>query len=208
MTDTDQQQARPKAPQDTAPRRARAGAALLVGQTWVWRRMGLVAGLLVALLIAMLTLTPLPPDRVLVGGVDKIYHFLAFAALIFPLILTDSRRWIWAVPLAVAYGGAIELIQPSVGRSAEWLDFGADLTGVLAGAALAEILHDRIRDRFFAVEGPPAPEDADEAGRLDAMRAELMDELRVVLREELAGLNRNPPPDPPGDGPPRGDRRH
>lgn len=179
-----------KAIRGDVPGATGALSALIVSQTWLWRWSGLVLGVMLALLIASLTLTPLPADRIMTGGIDKVYHFLAFAALIFPVILTDSRRWLWAVPLAVAYGGAIELIQPSVGRTADWLDFGADLTGVLAGAALAEILHDRIRDRFFAVESVDLP-DADleaEALRVEAMRAELMDELRVVLREELTGM--------------------
>ncbi|MCB1390441.1 MAG: VanZ family protein [Rhodobacteraceae bacterium] len=170
-------------------------AALLVGQTWLWRRSGLVVGLLLAMLIASLTLTPMPDGRLVTSGLDKVYHFIAFAGLIFPLILTDSRRWFWAVPACILYGGLIELIQPSVGRSAEWLDFGADLTGVLAGAALAEILHDRIRDRFFAVEAPMRGDEDEsaESRRMEAVRAELMDELRVVLREELSGLRSESP---------------
>jgi hypothetical protein len=185
----------------------------MVGQTWLWRWSGLVLSLLIALLVASLTLTPLPAGRFVTGGLDKVYHFLAFAALIFPAILTDSRRWFWAVPAAVAYGGLIELIQPSVGRSAEWLDFGADLTGVLAGAALAEILHDRIRDRFFAVEVPVLPQDEAEAEarRMEAMRADLMDELRVVLREELSGMRTEAPatpPSPPLAAQASADRRH
>ena len=172
---------------------------LLIGQTWLWRWSGLAVGLLVALVIAAMTLSPLPQDVQIFNGIDKVYHFIAFAGLIFPLILTDSRRWTWAVPLSVLFGGAIELIQPTVGRSAEWLDFGADITGVLAGAALAEILHDRIRDRFFAVETPLGPEAEveAEAQQIEAMRAELVDELRVVLREELSSLHGDAPENHP-----------
>lgn len=187
-----------------------APSALRVGQTWLWRWSGLVLGLMIALVIAVLTLSPMPAGR-LGHGIDKVYHFLAFAGLIFPLILTNSRRWTWAVPLSVAYGGLIELIQPSVGRSAEWLDFGADITGVLAGAALAEILHDRLRDRFFALEAPPGPEveAAAEAARLEAMRADLVDELREVLREELSNLHSEAPePHLPEVEPPRAARPH
>ncbi|PWE28644.1 hypothetical protein C4N9_11720 [Pararhodobacter marinus] len=169
---------------------------LAMGQAWVWRVSGLVVSVFAALLIAALTLTPIPTQTTLANGLDKIYHFIAFVGLIFPLILTDSRRWPWAVPLCIAYGGLIELIQPTVGRSAEWLDFGADVTGVLAGAALAEILHDRIRDRFFSVDGLVDDEDLSdeeaEAARVEAMRSDLMDELRVVLREELTTLKDEP----------------
>ncbi|MCA2010048.1 VanZ family protein [Cereibacter sphaeroides] len=168
---------------------------MLAGQVWVWQRSGLILGMIAALLIAGATLSPMPPGNHLTGGIDKVYHFIAFATLIFPLILTDSRRWSWAVPGAILYGGLIELIQPSVGRSAEWLDFGADIAGVLAGAALSEILHDRIRAKFFAVDETPVSEADAEAEALEreAMRAELMDELRVALREELHTLRSETP---------------
>ncbi|MBN8294471.1 VanZ family protein [Rhodobacter sp. NTK016B] len=175
---------------------------LAVGQAWFWRVSGLVVSVVAALLIAALTLTPIPTQTTLANGLDKVYHFVAFVGLIFPLILTDSRRWPWAVPLCIAYGGLIELIQPTVGRAAEWLDFGADVTGVLAGAALAEILHDRIRDRFFAVDGLGEDEELSdeeaEAARVEAMRIDLMDELRVVLREELTTLKDEPNSDGAG----------
>lgn len=192
MTESDQNEARLKTMRDAPSGALRT---LFVHQIWLWRWSGLVVGLLLAILIAFMTLTPLPAPNLLTGGIDKVYHFVAFATLIFPVIVTDSRRWVWAVPLAIAYGGAIELIQPYVGRGAEWLDFGADITGVLAGAALAELLHDRIRDKFFAVDTPleAGDEAASEALRLEAMRTELMDELREVLREELKGLNREQP---------------
>lgn len=155
---------------------------------WIWRLAGLVLSLVIALVVAVLTLSPMPVSRPSISGIDKVYHFVAFAALIFPLIVTDSRRWVWAVPLAALFGGAIELIQPSVGRSAEWLDFGADLSGILAGAALAEILHDRLRAKMLAFE-PPEMDTSDappDPAALEAMRAELMAELRAVLRDELS----------------------
>lgn len=190
MTKTTRPEDRLHAIRGTPPRSARGAQAPAIGQAWLWRWSGLALGFLAALVIAAVTLTPIPPGAI-TDGFDKVYHFLAFAVLIFPLILTDSRRWIWAVPLSIAYGGVIELIQPSVGRSAEWLDFGADVTGVLAGAALAEILHDRIRDRFFAA--PPAADPVAvaeaEAQKAEEMRAELVDEMRVVLREELSSLH-------------------
>ncbi len=195
------------------PRSSRGAQTLMTGQARLWRWSGLALGFLAALVIAAVTLTPIPPS-VGADGLDKLFHVLAFTLLIFPLILTDSRRWIWAVPLSILYGGAIELIQPSVGRTAEWLDFGANVTGVLAGAALAEVLHDRIRDRFFALQpsaDPEAEAEAEAAARKDeAMRAELVDEMRVVLREELSSLHgegaetqpdshAEPPVEPPSD---------
>lgn len=163
---------------------------LVVSKLWLWRKIGLMLGVMITLLIAATSLSPIPTDRYMVGGLDKIYQALAFAALVFPLILTDARRWKWVVPLAVAYGGVIELIQPTVGRHAEWLDWGADVTGVLMGAALAELLHDRLRDRFFADSRDASDSAEDEAQRLEAMRAEMMDDLRQALREELSSITR------------------
>ncbi|MFN4101016.1 MAG: hypothetical protein ACK4GT_14700 [Pararhodobacter sp.] len=201
MTKSNRPEDRLKAiPDDPSTGGARA---FRTGQLWLWQRLGLVAGMIVGLLIAVLTLTPLPAGPPMGGGLDKLYHFFGFAALVFPLILTDARRWYWVVPAAIAFGGAIELIQPSVGRTAEWLDFGANVTGVLAGAALAEILHDRLRARFFAIDTPPETDEDDEAEarRLEAMRVDLMDELRVVLREELSSLKREGPVKEPPDEP-------
>ena len=177
--------------------------ALLIDQEWLWRKLGLVVAFVIAMVVAVLTLSPMPAGVPIIDGLDKLYHFAAFAGLIFPLIVTDSRRWFWAVPLVILFGGAIELIQPSVGRSAEWLDFGADITGVLAGAALAEILHDRIRRSVFDRQAHLVPLDdgSDEAHRLEAMRSELMEELRVVLREELAAVPRPGAEAPVGPSP-------
>jgi len=179
---------------------------LIAGQEWAWRKLGLVLSLMIALMIGALTLSPMPAGVFAVTGIDKVYHFAAFTCLIFPLIVTDSRRWYWAVPMVILYGGAIELIQPTVGRSAEWLDFGANATGVLAGAALAELLHDRIRRSVFDADKQMAQTDAEtsEAARMEAMRAELMDELRVVLREELAAVPRPGAEPPVGPSPAEG----
>ena len=176
--------------------------ALKIDQSWLWRKSGLVISFMIALVTAVLTLSAIPSDAMVINGLDKAYHFIAFALIIFPLIVTDSRRWYWAVPLVILYGGAIELIQPTVGRNAEWLDFGADVTGVLAGAALAEILHDRIHRSVFDTPSLSAAEQAalDER-RLEAMRSELMDELRVVLREELAAVPRPGAERPVGPSP-------
>lgn len=187
MAETDRNQDRLRAIRDV-PATPRGLRVVMQHQEWLWRKAGLVLAAMIAIAVGTLTLTPVPSASLMMGGIDKVYHALAFAALIFPLIVTDSRRWFWAVPLVIAYGGAIELIQPTVGRSAEWLDFGADITGVLAGAALAELFHDRIHAGVFADRPQIEQVDpaADDDARMDEMRAELMAELRVLLREELA----------------------
>jgi len=191
MADHDHTDDRLRALRDV-PETPRSLRVIMQHQEWLWRKSGLVLAGMIAIAIATLTLTPVPTPVLMTGGIDKFYHVLAFAALILPLIVTDSRRWFWAVPLAIAYGGAIELIQPTVGRTAEWLDFGADITGVLAGAALAELFHDRIHASVFADRSQMVgdEDDPDETARLEEMRTEMMAELRVLLREELASVQR------------------
>ena len=97
----------------------------------------LVLSLLIALVIAVGSFWP-PSEGAGPPGNDKVMHALAFATLTLPAALLSWRDLKWVVPAAIIYGAAIEVIQPSFGRSAEWLDFVADLVGigcaVLAGA--------------------------------------------------------------------------
>ncbi len=98
--------------------------------------------LALALSIAVLTLMRVPVPAG-VGGSDKTHHLLGFAALALPISAVRPR---WIVGLAVvlaAYGGAIELIQPFVGRSRELADWLADLKGIAVGA-LAGLLANRL----------------------------------------------------------------
>lgn len=91
-----------------------------------------------AIIIAVATLLPTPPGGV--PGSDKLYHVLAFAGLAFPLAFARPRWAVWVSVGATAFGGGIELIQPSVGRSAEWADLWADGLGAILGAVFAVAL--------------------------------------------------------------------
>lgn len=93
----------------------------------------LVLTLFVALLIAWGTLSPPGAPGPALPLTDKQIHALAFALLVLPLGWVRPRAALWLGPLALAYGGAIELIQPSVGRSAEWGDLLADAIGIALG---------------------------------------------------------------------------
>lgn len=101
-----------------------------------------------AAMIAVLTLVPLPLPPVRVAGGDKTRHLIAFGALVAPVAFLWPRALLWIIPAAIAYGGLIELIQPRVGRMAEWGDFRADTLGVCLGAATGLLL--RALRRFFA----------------------------------------------------------
>ena len=82
-----------------------------------------------------------PPDP---DGNDKVVHLIAFAALAFPLARTGRIGLIPVLVGASAFGGIIELIQPSFGRSADMQDWIADIAGVALGMILA-LVYRRLR---------------------------------------------------------------
>lgn len=97
-------------------------------------RLALLATLLLALTIVWGTLTPNPPTPDLNSPLsDKLYHVMAFAGLVFPTAWLYARSLAWILPLAVLFGGAIELVQPYMGREAEVADVLADLVGLALG---------------------------------------------------------------------------
>lgn len=93
-----------------------------------------VLTLALALIIAVLTLSPLPAGPQGVAGGDKIGHILAFAAVAAPLAWRYPRHWVMVAVAASAYGGLIEIIQPLVGRKMEFADLLADTAGAFFGA--------------------------------------------------------------------------
>ena len=97
---------------------------------------------LLALTVAMLW----PLYQPAPAGSDKIVHFIAFAALAFPLARTGRFGLLPVFIGASAFGGAIELIQPTFNRSADVNDWVADTIGVLLGIA-GGLVYRRIRGR-------------------------------------------------------------
>ncbi len=73
---------------------------------------------------------------------DKLQHFVAYMALAFVLGLSSRplavRLFYFA--LAAGLGGAIEIIQPYVGRHMSFYDFLADLAGVILGGVLGVLM--------------------------------------------------------------------
>ena len=94
------------------------------------------------LTVAMLWPIHQPPPAP--DGIDKLVHLFAFAALAFPLARTGRIGLIPVFFGASAFGGLIELIQPSFGRSADTQDWIADIAGVALGILLA-LLYRRLR---------------------------------------------------------------
>ena len=97
-----------------------------------------------ALLLAVLAGAMMPaiwlwPDRALISdwldNLDKWAHMLTFAFLAVWFAGQYTRRSYWRIAAGLAsFGILIELCQRLVGyRSAEWLDIGADVFGILIG---------------------------------------------------------------------------
>ena len=120
----------------------RLGAILYLSRT---------ATALIALTILALTLLPAVtmPEPIWVTQVDKLYHMMAFAALIIPAALFDRGAVRWIVIGGLILGAAIEVIQPSVGRDADVMDFLADAAGLALGLGLGWLFR-----RTFGVHNP------------------------------------------------------
>jgi VanZ family protein len=83
-----------------------------------------------------------------VPGSDKLHHLIGFAALTLPCAVLWPRALIWLLPAAMLFGGAIEIIQPGIGRNGEWADFYADVAGATLGVGTGLMLRYIFRSRF------------------------------------------------------------
>ena len=102
----------------------------------------LTAIVAITLTVAMLWPLDAPPPAP--EGSDKLVHFIAFAALAFPLARTGRLGLVAVFMGASAFGGLIELIQPTFNRSADMGDWVADTVGVVLGISAA-LLYRRLR---------------------------------------------------------------
>jgi hypothetical protein len=102
----------------------------------------LTAFVAITLSVAMLWPLEAPPPAP--EGSDKLVHLIAFAALAFPLARTGRLGLVVVFICASAFGGLIELIQPSFNRSADIGDWVADTIGVAIGIGCG-LLYRRLR---------------------------------------------------------------
>ena len=100
--------------------------------------------LIVTLTLTVAMLWPLEAPTPAPEGSDKLVHLAAFAALAFPLARTGRFGLLPVFIGPSAFGGAIELIQPSFNRSADVNDWVADIVGVILGIGLG-LLYRRLR---------------------------------------------------------------
>ena len=77
------------------------------------------------------------------GGIpwaDKAFHAGAFFLLTLPSAILSRCALLWIVPFAAAFGIAIELVQPYVGRGREIADVYADLAGVASAVVVGGLI--------------------------------------------------------------------
>ena len=106
------------------------------------RKIDIYTTIIIAFAIGLATLTPVEKLPT-VSGSDKVYHLISFAILTLPIAIIRPRA-IWIIlSLSIAYGGAIELLQPLVNRNCEMADFLADAFGAIQGVLVTRALRAR-----------------------------------------------------------------
>lgn len=171
-------------------------------QEWV-RLIGVILTAVVVLLILYFSFLP-PGAAPTIGWLpfaDKGAHMLAYAAYGFSSFLatlklpgTPQRKprrrsspsvlhissWsgssiIISLVSGTALGALVELIQPTFGRSREWMDLVADFMGLVVGLA-AVLVVIKLLGAFFIsrpwLYDPNWKEDLDESGRTNSRRTE------------------------------------
>ena len=108
------------------------------------RKIDIYATIAIAFAIGLATLTPVEtlPN---VSGSDKLYHLISFAILTLPIaIIRPNATWN-ILSLSIAYGGAIEALQPLVNRNCELADLIADACGSVLGILAGKLLLSKTR---------------------------------------------------------------
>ena len=110
------------------------------------KNLDILLTIVVTLTLTVAMLWPLEAPPPAPEGSDKLLHFIAFAALAFPLARTGRIGLLPVFVGASAFGGIIELIQPSFNRSVDVNDWVADIVGVALGIGCG-LLYRRLRRR-------------------------------------------------------------
>ena len=110
-----------------------------------WQLIRVFLLVLLASAILVLSLLPeVPVDIEFLLGLDKLQHWLAYAALGFLVLLTINRRgksllfyYGICVFSCTMYGGLIEVLQGYTGRTPDTVDFFVNLFGAATGGVTA-----------------------------------------------------------------------
>ena len=108
------------------------------------KKIDIYATIIIAFAIGLATLTPVEKLPT-VSGSDKLYHLISFAIFTLPIaIIRPKAMWV-ILSLSIAYGGAIEIIQPLVNRNCELADLIADACGSVLGILAGKLLLSKTR---------------------------------------------------------------
>ena len=108
------------------------------------RKIDIYTTIIIAFAIGLATLTPVEKLPT-VSGSDKVYHLISFAILTLPIAIIRPRA-IWIIlSLSIAFGGALELLQPLVNRNCEMADLFADAYGAVLGILGGKLLLSKTR---------------------------------------------------------------
>lgn len=114
-------------------------------------RYGVVISVLFLCAITVLSFIPVTQEPPM-NGVDKIEHFIAYAALTFPIALSYHPRYKSIFWCACIWGMMIEIIQPYVGRQADTIDAVINAIGAGLGIFIAH-------KAFTVLDKVPSPFD-------------------------------------------------
>ena len=106
----------------------------------VLRKYWIVLTVVLLMLITALSLYPLSSLPPVPGG-DKTHHFLAYAALMFPVGLQKSKYWLIIGFAFICWSAGIELVQPQINRTADLLDIFTNGLGLICGLLLAQLFN-------------------------------------------------------------------
>jgi hypothetical protein len=93
-----------------------------------------ISALSILVAVSFLSLMPVG-ELPKLNSSDKLHHFIAYAAIVFPIALRHPANLIGLCLFVIGWSAVIELIQPYVNRSGEWLDLAANSIGVFCGWA-------------------------------------------------------------------------
>ena len=107
---------------------------LLLDDRWLTSRRCVLVTIWIVL--ATLTHIPVPKSIPQIGGIDKVFHVVAYfpLGLLLPVCrVRGCHRWLTCLLLIAGYGVLDELFQIPAGRTASVWDWIADVVGASAG---------------------------------------------------------------------------
>ncbi|SDY70676.1 hypothetical protein SAMN05444340_11565 [Citreimonas salinaria] len=109
--------------------------------------MAVSAAALLALLFGIGAFLPGEILGELVSVAGRRLHAVGFGLVSFLIVVAFPARWRLFSAVALAAGGLVELLQPLVGRGAQWTDFTANAVGLVVGVSAALLVRQALKSR-------------------------------------------------------------